>query len=361
MEVRHVEIGEQEFLSIRHPELLAHRPDLVKPALANNPVPVELDFPYLFYALEDGRVVGHFMSFPDTLVSEDGTFRWVWNLGLYTEPHYRGRGVAEHIVQHQLDEYARRDMIWGGVFSSYGAIRLYQRMNFSMPGYATRLCILRNARPFLRHHIPSRIAVSAGGIAFDAIFTAAQSLLFRKSHIEKKYFVESVDGPRFSALLANSLVRPEKFSWGRDASWFEARRAPNDQIYGVTRRGESEPCAFLIIRDRLVKTRTLAGKYTGFKMMSVMDFGQLDQGSDIANALVSAVVTLFRRSDADIAEFVTSSPTIQATARSFGFFPFGAGMSFKFMAPPQNPLHGIKTTLADWHLSHYCGDAFGFE
>jgi GNAT superfamily N-acetyltransferase len=361
MEIRHVEIGEQGSLCARHPELAALRPELTKPAMANNPDRVDLDFPYLFYAIEDGRIVGHFMSFPDTLIGDRGKFRWVWNLGLYTEPEFRGRGIADRIVRHQLDEFARRNMIWGGVFSSPAAIRLYERLGFSMLGNASRLCLLRDLRPFLRQHVPSQFAVSVAGAALNAAAAAAQRLLHIGSQFEKRYSVEAIDKLRFAELVTRGLVRPEKFYWGDHASWFEARRSPIDFINIVRRRDEGDPCAFLITRDRLIKSRTLAGRYTGFKMLSVMEYGQLNRGVDIGDALVGALLMLFRKSDADLAEFVTSSHLIQAAARRRGFLALGAGMSFKFMAPPHSPLRAMPTTLADWHLSHYCGDAFGFE
>src|SRR5687768_5983085 len=109
MEIRHVEISEQKILFATHPQLAELRPDLVRPALPDNPSPVDPDFPYLFYALADHRVVGHVMSFPDTLFSESGgrSFRWAWNLGLYTDAEYRGRGIAQRMVEYQLQEFER--------------------------------------------------------------------------------------------------------------------------------------------------------------------------------------------------------------------------------------------------------------
>jgi GNAT superfamily N-acetyltransferase len=360
VKIQHVETGEQDLLASRHPELAQH-PELNKPFMASNG-PSDASFPYLFYAVEDGQIASYFRSFPDILNWGDRSFRWAWNGGLYTAPAFRGRGIAQRIVQLQLDEFARRDIIWGGVFSSPAALRLYERMKFCMPGHAARLCILRNIRPFLRHHTGNPIAVSAAGLTFGAAFAAAQTLLFRIADFKRNYYLDIIDGRGFAALLARrSLVRPQKYYWGRDASWFEARLAAIDNIHVIHRRGEIEPCAFLIIRERTIQKRPIKEKYTGIKMMSVMEFGQFDEGPDIPDALVGASLMLFKESDADLLEFVTSSAPIQAAARRRGFLPLGAGMSFKFMAPPGNPLCGIETTLSDWHLTHYCGDAFGFE
>lgn len=361
MEIRHVEIGEQEFLSARHPELAIQRPDLAKAHIATSDLDrLDVDFPYLFYALEDKRVVAHFMSFMDVLISTERQFRWVWNYGLYTEPDYRRRGIAEHMVQRQLEEFARRDLIWGGVFSSPAAIRLYERMKFSLLGHAPRLCLVRNIRPILRHHTQSPTAISVGGLIYGSLFSAAQRLQFSVSHFEENYSVDAIDASSFRALFTRPLVTTGKFYWGNHARWFEVRQSPIDKTYIVRRRGESDPCAFLIIRERTRKTLMMA-RYTGIKVMSVMEFRQFDRGYDIPNALIGTSLLLFRQSDADLLEFVTSSPTIIAAARRRGFLPLGMGMSFKYMAPPGNPLHGLKTTMADWHLSHYCGDAYGFE
>ena len=363
MDIRHIEIGEQDRLSTRHPEFLEQHPELSRPVLVDGNLE-DADFPYLFYAIDKGRIASYFGSFPDTLINGDRALRWAWNGNLYTEPAFRGRGIAQAIIQHQLSEFARRNVIWGGVFSSPAALRLYKRMKFCMLGYAPRLCLLRNIRPFLRYHIHNQVLVSGAGRAFDIVFAASHRLLFRASDFEQRYHIEVIDGPMFAVLLdRHPLVMPEKFHWSGSAAWFEKRRAARgiDNICTVRRRGDTAPCAFLIVRDRILQKSPIKGKYTGIKMMSIMEFGQFDQETNVADALVGASLVLFGRSDADLIEFVTSSPSIRAAARRRGYFPLGDGMSFKFMAPVGNPLYGVETTIADWHLSHYSGDAFGFE
>jgi hypothetical protein len=86
----------------------------------------------------------------------------------------------------------------------------------------------------------------------------------------------------------------------------------------------------------------MKGRYTGIKIMSVMEFGQFDRGSDIPDALVGALLMLLRKSDTEVLKFVTSSPAIRASARRRGFLSLGEGMTFKFMAPLGNPLHGDR-------------------
>jgi GNAT superfamily N-acetyltransferase len=364
MEIRHVELRDQHILASRHSELAAHHPELADPLMFSGNGSAS-DFPYLFYAIEDGQIASYFRSFPDTLFDGVRHFRWAWNGDLYTKPAFRGRGIAQKLVEYQLREFDRRDVIWGGVFSSPAALRLYRRMQFSMPGYVSRLCLVRDVRRFLRHHTSNRLIISTGGLIFDVAFAAAQALLFPPSRVARKYCVEVLEKDKFATLLSQrQIVRPEKFFWGADAGWFELRRMARgiDSIFCVRRRAEAEPCAFLIVRDRVRQSHPLVGRYRGVRLMSVMEFGQFDQGADMANALAEASIMLFLESEADLLiEFVTSSPDIERSARRRGFFPMGDGMSFKFMAPRGNQFYGLQTKLSDWHLSHYCGDAFGFE
>jgi GNAT superfamily N-acetyltransferase len=363
MEIRHIELNQCECLSVHHPELTEQYPQLTSPMLADV-AGAHPDFPYLFYAIEDGCILSYFRSFPDILIQGDNVYRWAWNGQLYTEPAYRGRGLARAIVQRQLDEFARRDFIWGGVFSSPAALRLYARMKFCMLGHAPRLCLIRDVRPFLRHHTSSHAVVSVAGVVYDAAFIAVSRLLSSGSRFEQRHDLKEIDIAGLSTLLVHrSHVRPEAFYWGRDVSWLEARQAARgiDRIHVIRRRSEIDPCAFLITRDRCIRKRPLMTRYSPVKVMTVMEFGQFDRGADIPDALVGAALLLFARSDADLIEIVTSSPGINAAAHRRGFRALGAGMSFKFMAPPGSPLHQLKTGLPDWHLSHYCGDAFAFE
>ena len=207
MEIRQIEIHEQDRVAERHPELTAQYPGLSKPNKVHDFARGASDFPYLFYAMAEGRVVAHFMSFLDILKSGDKEYPWAWNYGLYTDPSFRGRGIAQNLVQHQLNEFARRNLIWGGVFSSDAALRLYRRMSFHMMDRVPRLCLFRNVRPLLHRNTHSKVATMVGGLAFDAIFAMARGILFAVSQFERKYEVEMISPAAFATILANHLVR----------------------------------------------------------------------------------------------------------------------------------------------------------
>lgn len=361
MEIRRVRFNDQTNISERHPELFAQYPALTTPILAS-PSYENSDFPFLFYAIEDGLVASHFASFPDTLFGAEGAYGWVWNGNLFTDPAFRGRGLARMIVDEQLLEFSQRKLIWGGVFSSPAALRLYQRMEFLLPGHAPRLCMIRNIRPFLRHHTSNSILNRFGGVAADLTFSAIEK--FWLSGSRRKCVIEEITAERFFVLLASGReFGEERFYWGKDLQWFETRRNKRgiDRIYSIRPNAESEATMFMLVRLRINESRPIREKYKGVNIMSVMEFGNFSFRADFAETLIDAIIELFVNSDADMVEFVTSSTPVYRSARKYGFFPLGAGMSFKLKLPKNLQFEAREIRLPDWHLTHYCGDAFGFE
>ena len=328
MEVRHVRVGEQERLSELHPELVLQQPKLAAPFLFPTGYQ-DCDFPYVFYAIEEGQIASYIKSWPDTLYYEDLAYSWAWNGMLFTEPAYRRRGLAFAMIERQLEEFRRRGIIWGGVFSSAEALQLYESMGFCMPGHVPRLCMTRGAA-----------------------FIQCES-----NHVEE------ISPVAFADLISGGPVFDEqKFHWGSDANWFESRREkPNiDKIYAVWPQGETEPSSFLFVRSRVLGRNPLNRKFDGLEMMSVVEYGQFQLRNNFPEVLVGAALQLFAASDAALIEIVTSSQLIKEAARRSGLAPVGKGMSFKFKAPEQSPLCGRQIQLSEWHLSHYCGDAFSF-
>jgi len=360
MDFRVVLRGERNALAEHHPALVADRPDLLEPALGENPEQGGDDFPYLFYSLEGGRVAGHLMAFPDTLFVAGKPLPWAWNLGLFTESEYRRRGIARQLVKLQIQEFGRRGIIRGSTFSAPTTLHIFSKLGFSMPGYATRLCLIRNVRPFLRAHVTNRIALAAGSAAANTLL-ASHRRLRHLSEQNAQVIVTVVEGERFATLVDNSLIRTERYFWGRDSRWFLARCSPIDSFHEIRRPGDTEPCAVMIVRDRLVRERQLSDKYSNFRMLSVMEFCALDGGDDVPELIVAATLEIFSRSNADIAEIVTSETAIQRSAYRQGFRALGTGMSFSFIAPAGNIMHDTQTRLEEWHLSHFCGDGYGFE
>lgn len=361
MEFRAVLLGEREQLPSLHPELYAARPDLIVPALAGNPEPASPDFPYLFYCLDGRRVAGHVMSFPDVLNFSGQLLPWAWSLGLFTDPDYRRQGIAQSLVESQVRAFAERGIVRGSSFSAPATLRIFTRLEFSMPGFAPRMCLVRRTQPFLRQHIGHPAAVRLGALAADtalSVWRLAATVAARDTAAEAR----PIGREHFSAFVDGAAKVPHnQHYWGSDAQWFLARCGPHDTLYAVHRPRSQDPCAVLVVRDRHIRKRRLADRYSDFRMMSVMAMRALDSGPDLPRRLVGAVTGLFAQSSADIAEMVTSDAALVQAASRQGFRPLGQGMSFSFIAPADSPLHNLATSPSDWDLSHFCGDGFGYE
>lgn len=356
MDIRCVRLGELHEVANLHPELHEDRPDLTRPMLPDNPIHASPMFPYLTYALDGPKVIAHFMSFPDELIADGRQLPWAWNFGLLTDPAYRGRGLAQQLVELQLREFGKLNMIWGGVYSSAAAIRLYQRLNFSYPGHANRMFFIKSAQPFLREHLSKLVLPAATALA-NAALSMRHTLMGAGA---RRYELTAIEFADLADHL-NLLSRRERFYWGTSAEWFNQRRAENDVLHLITRSGAARPSAFVITRNRMIQSRPLVERYSNFRMITAVEFGRLNAADDAPEAIASATIRLLDETNADVAEILTSSPTLEKAAGQLGFRTFGSGMSFKFMPPKGSPLLGVGTSIGDWHLTHYAGDAFAFE
>ena len=122
--IKHVAFNERDRLRSSIRNLSRQCANLTTPYLAETTHYPD-DFPYAFYALEDGVVATYIDSFFDTL-GRPKQYGWAWNGNLFTHTSFRGRGLARQIVEYQVAEFAKRGLVWGGTFSSDPALRLYK-------------------------------------------------------------------------------------------------------------------------------------------------------------------------------------------------------------------------------------------
>ncbi|HEV2593838.1 MAG TPA: GNAT family N-acetyltransferase [Sphingomicrobium sp.] len=361
MSIRHVLFSERDNLIELHPELLCQYPKFVTPYLADA-IDYPADFPYVFYALEDGVVASYLNAFPDILFREKQQYRWAWNANLFTNPNFRGRGLAQKIIEHQLTEFAKRGFVWGGTFSSDPALRLYRKLGFKVVGAAARMCLLRNPAPFLRHHLSSRALVRFLSSTYWLGYRSAKLILFRQKSFKKNYSIEQIG---FAALAKLLDEHPRQYGdrahWSDDAALLRAKmNARNSDQIALVRDSSARPLLFFLWRVRDTAERPIKERYSGVSMFSVMEFGYL-QAEASQDALIRAAIALFDETSADLLEIITSPPELENAARRHGFVALGSGMSFTFKAPKGHPLDHVKTAVADWDLTHYSGDGYSFE
>lgn len=358
---RHVLFSERDRVAELHPELAVQCPNFVTPYLAEaTSYPAE--FPYAFYAIEEGVVASRINSFCDTALVEGKKYAWAWNANLFTNSAFRGRGLAEQIINYQLDEFSKRQVVWGGTFSSDPALRLYHKLGFTIVGSAPRMCLLRRPYAFLTHHIGGKAAARLLSALYQGGYSAAGALLFHQRSFGRGYSIEQIDPDQLAKIERDQSIQYGRLAhWENDAELLKAKmRVRGSDSIALVRDSSGRPLFFFLWRVRKTAERPIKEKYLGVRMFSVMDFCWLSE-ERAADALIQAVIAVFQKSSADLLEFVTSSPDVERSARSHGFLPLGSGMSFTFKAPAGHALEKLKSKVADWHLTHYSGDGFSFE
>ena len=359
--IRHVLFSERNALAELHPELVSQYPKFANPYLAEATVYPD-DFPYAFYALDDGIVGSYLNSFPDTLHWQEEQYSWAWNANLFTDPTFRGRGLAQQIIEHQLGLFAQQNIVWGGTFSSPAALRLYRKLAFNVVGAAPRMCLLRNPRAFLGHHLSSGALVRVLSTSYGLAYEAAKRIISSENSFKKNYFIEALSMEQLVTLRGDHPLQYEnRAHWNDGPALLRTKMAvrDSDQI-ALVRDSSRRPVLFFLWRIRDTIERPIKEKYSGVRMFSVMDFGQLSTPHD-PTLLIQAATVLFHESNADLLEIIASSPDLERAARQSGFFALGSGMSFTFKAPSGHPLEELKTKIGDWYLTHYSGDGYSFE
>lgn len=359
--IRHVLFSERGNLAELHPELLSQHPKFVNPYLAGA-IDYPEDFPYAFYALEDGIVASYLNSFPDTLHWRQQQYRWAWNANLFTDPAFRGRRFAQKIIEHQLTIFAGQGLVWGGTFSSDSALRLYRKLGFKVVGAASRMCLLRDPRAFLGYHLKSNAMVQLLSASYRLAYASAKLFMLRERSFRKQYSIERIDLQELARIESAYPVQyGTRAHWNDEPALLRAKMSSRnrDQI-AVVRNSSGRPLLFFLWRVRNTRERPIRERYSGVRMFSVMHFGYLEAPTR-AGVLIDAAIALFHESAADLLEIITSPPDLQSAARRRGFVALGPGMSFTFKTPAGHPLDKLQTEISDWHLTHYSGDGYSFE
>jgi GNAT superfamily N-acetyltransferase len=361
MKFRYVSFDETKALVAHHPQLRDHS-YLIPHALEKNPH-ITGDFPVLCYMLDGENIASHFSSFPDRVYYQEQEYKWAWCGNLFTNPEYRGKGVASALVKEQVNLFHTKNLAWGGVFSTPEALRIYERLKFSVLGYAPRYLMVKKISPLLIHHLQNSIAIGAAERTYGALLYLARKVLHDDKAFSRKFnlVVDKIESANSMHSLSD-IKYPERYHFDDSeamTTWkMEARKI--DQLY-VARSNDTRKKSFYVLaRCREIKKKALLGRYKGFKLMTMMDYGRFDLDPAISDAIVSSVISLFFSSNADACEIITSDENMCRAARRRGMMRVGMGMSFAYSLPSDWDF-GLHEDTRQWHLTHYRGDAFGFE
>jgi GNAT superfamily N-acetyltransferase len=361
MKFRFVSFAETTALVTHHPQLRDHF-QIIPSELEKNPHITD-DFPILCYMLDGDNVASHFSSFPDRVYYKEREYKWAWCGNLFTNPEYRGKGIASALVKEQVSLFHSKNLAWGGVFSTPAALRIYERLGFSVLGYAPRYLMIKKVTPLLKYHFANSFVIGAAERAYGAVLNTARRIL----HDDPAFFREyAIDAEEIGAVTSKHDLENIKYSECYHFDDLEAmtcwkmRVRKIDQLH-IAHSRTGNKSFYLLVRCREIKEKALLGRYKGFKLMTVMDYGRFDLGPSISDAIISGIMVLFFASDADACELVSSDTNICKSARRHGMMRVGMGMSFAYSLPADWQFGSECGDMHQWHLTHYRGDAFGFE
>jgi hypothetical protein len=224
--------------------------------------------------------------------------------------------------------------------------------------------MIKTVRPLLKHHLANSFLTSAAEHAYGAFIHTARRMLLDDRAFFRAYDVDAVEpGTTDLNHALDQLKYSQSYHFddsGAMMRWKIAARKI-DQLHIARSKHTGNKAFYLLIRCREINERALLGRYKGVKLMTVMDYGRFDLDPSIPEGIISGLMALFFASDADICEIVSSDENICRCARRHGMMRVGAGMSFAYSVPADWKLGPQRGDIDQWHLTHYRGDAFGFE
>lgn len=362
---RYIEFKDLDNLQNIHPrmhkELKSSSWDVVKqcPEIADY-------FPCCFYMKNPGGEVACWvMSLPDVLWANGQEYPWAWMSGLLTKPVYRGRGLATILTEETKKVLHEMGIAWGGVFSTDVALHIYEKLKFSLPGFASRYLLLKSIRPFLDPHLKFERLIRF----LDMFYRPTARLIFRL--LDRRRRLNDLD---IALIDVEKIDRAEifwpKVSCGHKFYFNDSparlawkirgiRRKPGTdwRVYLIKRIGERNPVCYFIAREKC-EEKPMAQKYKNFQLMTVMDFGFFEKCDQVYSLLLDAILNVFWTSDAEVLEVITNSESFESILKHRGLLKVGRGMSFTFAAPKEWNIDGRWSNIRTWHLTHFCGDGF---
>ena len=354
MECRIVRYDEYQNIANKHPELASQRPDLTTPAFLTNPVQSDGDFPYLFYFLQDGNIVGSRRAIPDRLYHGSDSYAFAWCFDTYVNRNFHGKGIGTKLVAVQSEQLSREGYISGAAFSAPAMMRIYEKLGYNVLGFVPKYALLRNTKPFLAAKIRSDVATSIVASFANTVLKTWSALSFPDP--ANDITVEVAD-TRAIEFKSTELERASMLRWDCDPSWVVARLQESDHIYVVRKKLTGRPSAALVAR---LRDQSSGNGAMAVKRLTIMHFIANDDDAEALEYIAAAARVLLRRTKADVVDIITSSPELERALRKHGFRRRGDGMTYVFKVPPNIKLCNADTQ-ANWHLTHFCSDGFTFE
>jgi GNAT superfamily N-acetyltransferase len=321
------------------------------------------DFPVFFYLSESDRIVSRIGVVPDTMTDMKGyPHRWAWTGGLVTDPEYRGRGLATHLMQKMLTVFREKQILRGSVYSAQETLHIYKKIGGSVVGFAQRYLLLKTVRPVLRRYIGNGFIMKA--IDYIYRFTYLSLVISRmKFRLNfSKYKVKKLDKEGFTKYHDLKVYHKDICVFNsniKKISWKLSRTKHQHDVYFVLDESD-KTIGYFILRIKNIsydKNKT----YSDYSLMTLVDFGSyVDDIKKVFEVIFEKVVYIFFDSEANVLEIISSSEYIISCSKKNMFKRGGRGMSFTFNDGGVSGVN-FSSLLDRWHLTSFCGDAFTFK
>jgi GNAT superfamily N-acetyltransferase len=363
-QLRVVQLGEVDDLEARHPQIhhLLSRDLMAKYARFPG---ASHESPVFFYLENEGSVCSYFRAIPDEITIDVITRRWAWSGDNFTFPEFRNRGLSTKLHGQATSYLHDRGIGRAGVYSTEVALHVFKKLGFTLLGFAERYLLLRSASPFLAAHIPSAPARSMlNAISTPLAGTAIAGVRLWNRMLQSG--TKCAGGDECSADTLQELLpriaASRSIHFGMDATFLQLKleiaRQTGDMSLWLIQDAKSKDCiAYMVVRERVQK-EPLAERYSGFRLMTLMDFGFVVGDTRAAAGIAGHLLNLFLKSDCHVLQIISNNKLVNRSALRRGMRKVGKGMSFTYSAPKDWNLPAHCARLQSWHLTNFCGDAF---
>jgi GNAT superfamily N-acetyltransferase len=365
-EVRHVAFHELDDLEVRHPLVSQIQSRISFEHLKKCPGMTD-DFPVCFYIVIENKIASSFMTFPDMLFIGSREYPWAWNHATYTNPSYRGRGLATALNREAIKVLHQNGWARSAAFSSAATVHIYNKLGLTFPGYVKRYLMLKSLRPILKAHFPSQsLAGFFDFLSRPFLFLMNHIIYGRKRRDDPKMKMERISLENEKALIESfpKVVHehpfhfdssPSKLRWKINVS--NSLDDQNCSLYMLKDAQQNHALCYFIIRTKFQR-EPRGSRYKDFKLMTLMDFGLFRYDLHIYSVLLKKVLNLFWASDAEIFEIVSNSNTMNSLIKKYGMLKAGRGVSFNFIVPKEWNWENEWDNLENWNITHFSVDAF---
>lgn len=353
MECRVVRYGEKDRVDELHRELVAFDRSLGEPKFPGNPVPSDPRFPFLFYYIEGGEILGTRRAIPDLVCRGSHSFPLAWGFDTVVQPAARGKGIGTKLVAAQVAEFDKRDEICAAAFSAAPMMRIYRKMGFTVLGFVPRHALVRKSVSFLTSKLGSAGLARIASVPVDLALSAR--LRMRKARNLDGLAVRTVEAGQWQELWQEISEPGDAYRWDDRAAWVAGRIQRGDTCYAVRSSDGNRLIALFVLRDRQGEP---GEAHPVTSRMTMMHY-KYDGSGEGASALARALASRLYEDRKSVADIITSDPRLQSHLAKAGFARREEGMTFVFRAPPGMALPDAERQ-SDWKLTHFCSDGFLF-